>query len=69
MIFDHRGIGCIRQHAIQFLGGMSALFVNVIFGSGLRAPASPGSIFAVLIATPAGSFIGVIFSVITAATM
>ena len=50
-------------------GGMTGIFVNVLFGSGLRAPASPGSIFAVLIATPAGSFIGVILSVITAAAV
>ena len=50
-------------------GGMTGIFVNVLFGSGLTGPASPGSIFAVLIATPAGSFIGVILSVISSATV
>lgn len=32
-------------------GGMTGVFVNVLFDTGLRAPASPGSIFAVLIQT------------------
>ena len=35
-----------------------------MFSSGLRAPAAPGSIIAVLIATPGGSYVGVILSVI-----
>ncbi|MEY2848338.1 MAG: hypothetical protein RI885_1003, partial [Actinomycetota bacterium] len=48
-------------------GGMTGIGVNVAFNSGLRAPASPGSIFAVLIATPGGSFVGVILSVLCAA--
>lgn len=45
-------------------GGMTQIFINLAFSSGLRAPAAPGSIIAVLIATPGGSFVGVILSVI-----
>jgi len=50
-------------------GGMTGVATNALFQSGLRAPAAPGSIFAVLIQTPAGSFIGVILSVILAAVV
>ncbi|OBT17385.1 PTS mannitol transporter subunit IICBA [Vibrio sp. UCD-FRSSP16_10] len=50
-------------------GGMTGVFTNVIFSSGLISPASPGSIFAVLIMTPKDSFIGVILSVIAAAAV
>jgi PTS system mannitol-specific IIC component len=50
-------------------GGMTGVATNALFQSGLRAPAAPGSIFAVLIQTPAGSFIGVILSVILSATV
>lgn len=50
-------------------GGMTGVATNQIFQSGLRAPAAPGSIFAVLIQTPAGSYIGVILSVVLAATV
>ncbi|NYE38853.1 PTS system mannitol-specific IIC component [Nocardioides cavernae] len=45
-------------------GGMTQIFINLAFSSGLRAPAAPGSIIAVLIATPGGSYVGVILSVI-----
>ena len=48
-------------------GGASGVLTNVIFQSGLRAPASPGSIIAVLAQTPPGSFLGVILSVIISA--
>jgi PTS system mannitol-specific IIC component len=48
-------------------GGATGVAINAAFGSGLRAPASPGSIFAVLIQTPGGSYVGVIASVIGAA--
>ena len=48
-------------------GGMTGVFTLVAFGAGLRAPASPGSIFAVLMMTPADSLVGVLSSV-TAAT-
>ena len=48
-------------------GGMTGVAINVAFQTGLRAPASPGSIFAVLIQTAPDSYIGVILSVIGAA--
>jgi len=50
-------------------GGATGVATNLIFDSGLRAPASPGSIFAVLIQTPPGSYIGVILSVVLAAAV
>ncbi|MFD1714689.1 PTS mannitol transporter subunit IICB [Amnibacterium flavum] len=50
-------------------GGMTGVFTNVVFGSGLRAPASPGSIIAVLIQTPLGSMVGVILSVVLSAAV
>ena len=49
------------------LGGMTGVFINVLFGSGLRAPAAPGSIIAVYAQTASGSFLGVTLSVIGAA--
>jgi len=50
-------------------GGMTGVAINVAFGTGLRAPASPGSIFAVLLQTSSDSYVGVILSVIGAATV
>ncbi|MAT17101.1 MAG: PTS mannitol transporter subunit IIB [Leifsonia sp.] len=50
-------------------GGATGVLTNVIFDSGLRAPASPGSIFAVLIQTEPGSYVGVILSVILSASV
>ncbi|MEI2650052.1 MAG: PTS mannitol transporter subunit IICBA [Dermatophilaceae bacterium] len=50
-------------------GGMTGVFTNVLFGSGLRAPAAPGSIIAVLAQTPNGSFPGVILSVLLSAAV
>ncbi|MDP2774829.1 MAG: PTS mannitol transporter subunit IICBA [Nocardioides sp.] len=50
-------------------GGMTGVLTNVIFGSGLRAPAAPGSIIAVWLQVPADSFIGVTLSVISSATV
>ena len=50
-------------------GGMVGILTLTIFGAGLRAPAAPGSIIAVLIQTPGGSFIGVILAVILSATV
>jgi PTS system mannitol-specific IIC component len=50
-------------------GGATGVATNWAFGSGLRAPASPGSIFAVLLQTPADSYIGVILSVVLSATV
>jgi PTS system mannitol-specific IIC component len=46
-------------------GGMTGVFTLTVFNAGLVAPASPGSIFAVLLMTPKASLIGVILSVIT----
>jgi PTS system mannitol-specific IIC component len=50
-------------------GGATGVLTNVIFGSGLRAPASPGSIFAILFQTAQDSYVGVILSVILSATV
>jgi mannitol PTS system EIICBA or EIICB component len=49
------------------LGGAAGVATNVAFGSGLRSPASPGSIIAVWTATPGGSFVGVTLSVLVSA--
>ncbi|MGC4109028.1 MAG: PTS mannitol transporter subunit IICBA [Nocardioides sp.] len=49
------------------LGGMTGVATNVLFNSGLRSPASPGSIIAIWIAAPPGSLFGVTLSVILAA--
>ncbi|WP_445170859.1 PTS mannitol transporter subunit IICBA [Mycolicibacterium sp. Dal123E01] len=51
------------------LGGMTGVFINVLFGSGLRAPAAPGSIIAVYAQTATGSFLGVTLSVFGAAAV
>ncbi len=48
-------------------GGMSGVATNVLFQTGLRAPASPGSIISVLIQTASDSYIGVILSVLISA--
>jgi PTS system mannitol-specific IIC component len=50
-------------------GGMTQIFINVVFDSGLRAPAAPGSIFAVYAQTPKDSFVGVTLSVIGGAAV
>jgi PTS system mannitol-specific IIC component len=50
-------------------GGMTGVFVNVVFNVGLRAPAAPGSILAVYAQTPADSFLGVTISWIAAAAV
>lgn len=47
-------------------GGATGVFTLVLFNAGLQAPASPGSIIAVLAMTPKASFMGVILSVIAA---
>jgi mannitol PTS system EIICBA or EIICB component len=47
--------------------GMVGIGTLVLFGAGLRAPAAPGSIIAVLAQTPGGNFVGVILSVLLAA--
>lgn len=45
-------------------GGATSVFTLVLFNAGLQAPASPGSIIAVLAMTPKASYLGVIASVI-----
>jgi mannitol PTS system EIICBA or EIICB component len=50
-------------------GGMTQIFINVTFDSGLRAPAAPGSIFAVYAQTPPDSLLGVTLSVICGAAV
>ncbi len=50
-------------------GGASGVFVNVLFNSGLVAPASPGSIFAILSMCEKGSYVGVILSIAVAAVV
>jgi mannitol PTS system EIICBA or EIICB component len=49
-------------------GGIAGVFTLTIFNAGLISPASPGSIFAVLVMTPKGAYLGVILAV-TAATI
>ncbi|RBY83703.1 PTS mannitol transporter subunit IIB [Geodermatophilus sp. TF02-6] len=48
-------------------GGMVGIGTLTVFNAGLRAPAAPGSIIAVLAQTPGNSFVGVILSVLLAA--
>ena len=49
-------------------GGMTGVFLNsTVFDIGLRAPAAPGSVFAVYSQTPRGDFVGVTFGVFGAA--
>ncbi|HET6561176.1 MAG TPA: PTS mannitol transporter subunit IICBA [Marmoricola sp.] len=55
--------------AAVILGGMSGVFVNVLFDSGLRAPAAPGSIIAVYAQTASDSYVGVTLSVLVSATV
>ena len=50
-------------------GGMTGITTNLLFDAGLRAPASPGSIFAILIQTASDSYVGVILSVILSAAV
>ena len=48
------------------LGGMTGVATNLLFDSGLRAPAAPGSIIAVWLQAPASSLVGVTLSVLFA---
>ncbi|NYI45074.1 PTS system mannitol-specific IIC component [Nocardioides aromaticivorans] len=48
-------------------GGMTGVFVNVVFDVGLRAPAAPGSVFAVYAQTASDSYVGVTLSMLAAA--
>jgi len=49
-------------------GSMVGIATLTVFGAGLRAPAAPGSILAVLAQTPGSSLVGVVLSVLLAAT-
>jgi PTS system mannitol-specific IIC component len=51
------------------LGGATGVATNVAFHSGLVAPASPGSIFAVMLETSKDSYLGVILSVVLSAAV
>ncbi|WP_407333473.1 PTS mannitol transporter subunit IICBA [Enterovibrio sp. 27052020O] len=44
-------------------GGMTGVFILTVFNAGLVSPASPGSIFAILLMTPKSSLVGVLLSV------
>ncbi|GAB3043641.1 hypothetical protein GCM10027079_04950 [Sediminivirga luteola] len=50
-------------------GGATGVATNVFFDAGLRAPAAPGSIFAVMAQTASGSYLGVILSVVLSAAV
>lgn len=50
-------------------GGMTGVFTLTLFNAGLVSPASPGSIFAILLLTPKASLIGVVLSVIASAVV
>ena len=50
-------------------GGMTGVFLNVLFDVGLRAPAAPGSIFSVYAQTATDSYVGVTIAVFGAATV
>ena len=50
-------------------GGMTGVFINVLFDVGLRAPAAPGSILAVYAQTAGGDFLGVTLAVFGAAAV
>ncbi len=50
-------------------GGMTGVFINVLFGVGLRAPAAPGSVFAVYIQTATDSYLGVTLAIVGSAAV
>jgi PTS system mannitol-specific IIC component len=50
-------------------GGMTGVATNAVFNSGLHGPAAPGSIFAILLQTTRGSYVGVILSVVLSAAV
>lgn len=47
-------------------GGMTGVFINVLFNGGLVAPPSPGSIFAIMALAPKGEILPVLLSVVGA---
>lgn len=50
-------------------GGMTGVFVLTTFNAGIVSPASPGSIFAVLLMTPKSAMVGVLASIASAAAV
>lgn len=50
-------------------GGMTGVFTNVLFGVGLRAPAAPGSVFAVYLSAASDSYLGVTISILASAAV
>ena len=50
-------------------GGMTGVGVNVLFDTGLRAPAAPGSIVAVMFQTAGGDYVGVVLAVVASAAV
>ncbi|ERG63900.1 hypothetical protein L332_05380 [Agrococcus pavilionensis RW1] len=50
-------------------GGMTGVATNALFATGLRAPASPGSIFAIVAQTATDSYLGVVLSVVLSAAV
>lgn len=50
-------------------GGMTGVTTNMLLDTGLRAPAAPGSIIAVMLQTASDSYVGVILSVILSAAV
>lgn len=51
------------------LGGMTGVAVNVAFQTGLRAPAAPGSVFAIFAQAPVSSMAGIAISIVAAAAV
>ena len=51
------------------LGGMTGVAVNVAFQTGLRAPAAPGSVFAIFAQAPVSSMLGIALAIIAAAAV
>jgi len=47
-------------------GGMTGVFVLTLFNAGIVSPASPGSIFAILLMTQKGSIVGILASIAAA---
>jgi PTS system mannitol-specific IIC component len=50
-------------------GGMTGVTTNMLLGGALRAPAAPGSIFAVIAQIPNGKYLAVLLSVVLAAVV
>ncbi|GAA2053149.1 MULTISPECIES: PTS mannitol transporter subunit IICB [Leifsonia] len=51
------------------LGGMTGVAVNVAFQTGLRAPAAPGSVFAIFAQAPVPDMLGIALAIVAAAAV